>query len=208
MDPHPRRTARVCRLALRLFDTLITRNRQTLARRAQARVILRAAAQLHGIRSPRHHTSTQRAACKLLHALPVPPGWSPDDWEVLALVVRYYRGAEPLPEHGRFGRLRKGRQQLVRALAGILRVARALNQCGATIPPRVRAEQTAAGVRLRVAGLVDAREHALRLAAAKRLLETHLQRPLLIESDEGGGARSTARSVAQRVKSPRTGGLT
>jgi exopolyphosphatase/guanosine-5'-triphosphate,3'-diphosphate pyrophosphatase len=200
MDPRPRHTARVARLALRLFDMLIACGRQARARDDKARVILRAAAQLHGVRSPRRHASRQKAACAIVHALPMPPGWKADDWEVVALVIRYHRGTEPAPTHGRFARLRTTRQDLVRGLAGVLRVARALDHCGAMTPPRVRAEETVGGVRLRIRGLIDTREHAARLAAAKHLLEIYLRRPLLIESTEDVASPPAKPSAARRVK--------
>lgn len=184
LDRHPRRTARVSRLALRLFDALVARGRQARGRDKNGRVILRAAAQLHGIHSSHEHTSRQKAASDVLRAMPVPPGWTSGDWELLTLVVRYHRGTEPTPTHAQFARLPKSRQEVVRRLAGVLRVARALDRCGATTPPRVRVEETPLAVRLRVAGVTDSREHAARLAAAKHLLETHLQLPLLIQPIE------------------------
>ena len=58
--------------------------------------MLRAAAQLHSIRIRRRHASRQEAACNMLRELPMPPGWTPDDWGVLTLVMRYHRGAEPI----------------------------------------------------------------------------------------------------------------
>jgi hypothetical protein len=120
-------------------------------------------------------------------------------------VVRYHRGTERIPPHGRFDRLSQARQALVRGLARVLRVARALDHCGATIPPQVRAEETVVGVRLHVAGLVDTREHAARLAAAKHLLEGYLRRRLLIESIGDVASQAATRSVARRVKRLRTG---
>jgi hypothetical protein len=202
LDPHTRRTARVARLALRLFDILAARGQPAL-RRDETRVTLRAAALLHDVRRPGRHASRQKAASAILRDLPVPPGWNADDWEVLTLVVRYHRGAEPTPRRGRFARLRKARQEVVRGLAGVLRVARALDRCGATSPPRVRAEETSVGVRLGVAGLIDSPEHAARLAAAKHLLEAYLRRRLIIESIEEMASRLATRSVAPWDKRPR-----
>jgi hypothetical protein len=199
LDPHPRRTARVTWLALRLFDILAAQSQPAL-RRDKTRVTLRAAALLHDVRGSHRHTSRQKAASAILRDLPVPPGWSADDWEVLALVVRYHRGAEPTPTRGRFARLRKARQEEVRGLAGVLRVARALDRCGATSRPRVRAEETPVGLRLRVAGLIDSREHAARLAAGKHLLETVLRRPLLIEPIEEGVSPPATGPLARRSR--------
>jgi len=198
LDRHPRRTARVSRLALRLFDALRGRSRQARGWDTHTRVILRAAAQLHGIHDSNRHTSRQEAASDVLRAMRVPPGWTSGDWEILTLVVRYHRGTEPTPRHAPFARLRKARQELVLRLAGVLRVARALDRCGAASPPRVRVEETALGVRLHVAGLADTRVHAARLAAATHLLETHLQRPLLIQPIEDAASPSGTNAVARR----------
>ncbi len=179
MDPNPRRTACVARLALRLFDALA--RRQTGALDAVARVILDAAARLHGVRGARRETSRQKAARAIVRSLPVPPGWTSKNWEVLCQVIRYHRGAEPQSTHGRFARLPGARQALVRRLAGVLRVARALDRCGVASEARLLADATGAGVRLRLEGLTATREHVTRLAAAQHLLETHLRRRLLIE---------------------------
>jgi hypothetical protein len=70
----------------------------------------------------------------------------------------------------------------------------------ATSRPRVRAEETPVGVRLRVAGLIDSREHAARLAAGKHLLETVLRRPLLIEPIEEGFSPPATDSLARRAR--------
>ena len=206
LDRRPHRTARVSRLALRLFDALAPRSRQAHARDKNTRVILRAAAQLHGVRNSNRHTSGQDAARDIFRAMSVPPGWKSGDWEILTLVVRCHRGTEPTPPYAQFARLGKLRQDIVRRLAGILRVARALDRCGAATPPRLRVEETALGVRLRVAGLVDTREHAARLAAAKHLLEAHLQQPLLIEPLADVAAQPASRSAAHELRRLRTEG--
>jgi exopolyphosphatase/guanosine-5'-triphosphate,3'-diphosphate pyrophosphatase len=180
LDPHPDRTATVSQLALQVFDTLAAAGAARF-RDEKARLILHAASLLHAVGNRDRRPSRQKAARDLVRALPQPPGWTGEDWEVLALVVRYHRGAEPKPTHRRYARLPRERQQLVGGLAGVLRLARTLFRSGVRARPRLQADKTAIGIRLRVAGMVDTRANAARVAAAKHLLDRHLRRPLLIE---------------------------
>ena len=197
MDRHPRRTAVVSQLALRVFDALVATSATSL-RDEKARRILQAAADLHAIGSRDRDRSRQKVARDIVRALPPPPGWARDDWELLALVVRYHRGAEPKSTHRGFARLPKKSQTLVRALAGVLRLARALRRCGVQARPRLHADATAKDVRLRVVGLVDTDANAARITAAKHLLDRDLRRPLIIESAKPT-ASAARRSPVRRV---------
>jgi exopolyphosphatase/guanosine-5'-triphosphate,3'-diphosphate pyrophosphatase len=129
----------------------------------------------------------------------VPIDWTPDDWELVAEVVRYHRGAEPAARHKGFRRLPRDRRDRVRLLAGVLRLARGLRRSGAPARRGVRADQTPEFVRLHVAGVEDTETNAMRVAAAKHLLERYLRRPILIET--AGTHRS--RRPAKRFESAR-----
>jgi exopolyphosphatase/pppGpp-phosphohydrolase len=143
------------------------------------RLILRVAARLHtagnGAKSP------QKAARKFLRTLPIPPGWSTEHWALLAWTLRYHRGAEPRSDHGSFSNLPEEQQSKVRALTGILRLARAFRKSGVDTSSGLRAEKSADAILLRVPGLLDTIETATRLAAAKHLLETYLCKPLILK---------------------------
>jgi exopolyphosphatase/pppGpp-phosphohydrolase len=182
MDPHPSRTAAISRLALLLFDGLATSGAERRFRDDRLRTILGAAAQLHAIHIRGRQTPRHKAARDFLRAVPVPPGWTAQDWNVLSEIVRYHRGAEPAARHKRFAQLTPERQESVCGLAGVLRLARGLCHGGVTVGDGVRVDKTAAYVRLRVSGLQETQDSAVCLAAAKHLLERHLQRPILIES--------------------------
>jgi CHAD domain-containing protein len=192
MDPHPRRTAAISRLALLLFDGLARSGAEPRFREDKLRTILRAAAQLHGIRVSGRQTSRHKAARDFLRTAPAPLGWKAQDWDLLTEVVRYQRGAEPAARHKQFAGLSAELQDRVRGLAGVLRLARGLRRCGATAAGGIRVGQTDAYVRLRVSGVLDTEENAARLAAAKHLLERSLRRPTLVESL---GGRSFARAL-------------
>jgi len=101
---------------------------------------------------------------------------------VLAAAVRYHRGAEPRAKDGPFSNLSAEQQNSVRAVAGILRLARALRKCGVATGAGFRSEKSADAVTLRVPGLADDVETASRLAAGKHLLEEYLRVPLILKA--------------------------
>ena len=109
----------------------------------------------------------------------MPPSWTRQEWELLAWTVRYHRGPEPTAKSSGFARLHEPQQTNVRALAGIIRLARGLRKCGIEHCSGLRAEKTPAAVLLHIPGLVDSAENAARLAAAKHLLDTYLGKPLI-----------------------------
>jgi exopolyphosphatase/pppGpp-phosphohydrolase len=143
---------------------------------------LLAAAGLHGVGDAHAGKSPQKTTRKFLLGLSIPPGWSSEDWELLALAIRYHRGAEPRAKDGPFSKLSAGQQNSVRALAGVLRLARALRKCGVVTGAGLRAEKSTDAVVLRVPGLGDDVETASRLAAGKHLLEEYLRMPLIVKA--------------------------
>ena len=180
-DKHPTRTTRVTRLALRLFDALSAQKGDADA--AHARAVLGAAGQLHGIRALQRRSSSAKAAAAFVRESPVPPGWTPEDWEMVSLVVRHHRGAGPSPKHRRFARLPEASQNVVRGMVGILRLARELDRQGATVF-RVSGSQRTKRVRLHVSGLECTPVSTLRIVVAQRLLETYLGRPLIVAKSQ------------------------
>ena len=55
-------------------------------------------------------------------------GLTDDEIEIIAQIARYHRKSAPKPRHAEFARLRPSDQRVVRALAGILRVAIGLDR--------------------------------------------------------------------------------
>jgi len=182
VDPHVRRTSQTSRIAVALFDALKRTDSAPAFSDASLRRVLLAAARLHGVGDADAGNSPQRAARKFLLALTIPPGWSNEDWELLALAVRYHRGAEPRAKNGPFSKLSAEQQNNVRALAGVLRLARALRKCGVASGAGLRAEKSTDAIVLRVPVLADDVETAARLAAGKHLLEEYLRMPLIVKA--------------------------
>ena len=180
-DTHPRRTVQVSRIAVAAFDAFRRAHAAPAFRERPLRRVLRAAARLYGASGTQQAKSPQKAALQFLRALPMPPSWTVEEWELLAWTVRYHRGAEPHTERGAFTRLPEEQQRNVRALAGVLRLARGLRKCGVDTCTGMRAEKSVDAVILQVPGLIDSVETAARLAAGKHLLETYLGKALILK---------------------------
>jgi exopolyphosphatase/guanosine-5'-triphosphate,3'-diphosphate pyrophosphatase len=129
-----RRFARICRsnerhgeqvarLAGQMFDGL----RQRFRLPAPSAELLAAAAVLHDVGFLVNHSKHHQHAYHLIMHSDL-PGYSAREVEVIANVARYHRRAYPKKTHANFRRLDKADRRLVRRLAGILRVAVALNR--------------------------------------------------------------------------------
>ena len=180
-DPHSSRTSQVSRIAVALYEALKRADAGAAFREQPLRRILLAAARLHGVGAADAGKSAQKAARKFIRGLPLPPGWSHEEWELLATVVRYHRGAEPTKQKGSFAKLSAEQQNRGRALSGVLRLALALRKCGVESGAGLRAEKSAETIVLRARGLTDDLETAARLAAGKHLLEEYVGMPLILK---------------------------
>ena len=125
--------------------------------------------------------SHRKAAQRFLRELPLPPIWTFEEWDLLAQTIRYHRGPEPAADRGAFSRLHEDEQRNIRALAGVLRLARTLRKCGIDSCVGMRAEKSADAVTLHVPGLADSADTAARLAAGKHFLESYLGKALILK---------------------------
>lgn len=179
-DARSQRTGQVSRIAMRLFELLRRANAAPVFHEATMRRLMQATARLHGVSSVGGRTLSQKAVRKFLLALTIPPNWTSEQWDLMAWAVRFHRGPEPRQKNG-FAKLSEEQQTAVRALAGVLRLARALRKSGLESAVGLRCEKSADAVVLSVAGLLDTVEIAARLAAAKHLLESILGKPLILK---------------------------
>ena len=180
-DTHPRRTAQISRIAIAVFDALRRAHAAPAFGEHTMRRVLRAAARLQRVGDAVHAPSHRKAAQRFLRELPLPPSWTFEEWELLAQTLRYHRGAEPSSDRGAFGRLHEDEQKNIRALAGVLRLARALRKCSIDSCLGMHAEKSADAVTLHVPGLQDSADTAARLAAGKHFLETYLGKALILK---------------------------
>ncbi|HTQ59953.1 MAG TPA: CHAD domain-containing protein [Candidatus Solibacter sp.] len=193
---HSHRNILVSRIALRVFDLLRRAKAAPAFQDTSMRRIMEAAATLHGIESAGEHRLSQKGLRKFLLCVTVPPNWTAQEWDLMAWSVRFQRGAEPKQKNG-FAKLSESQQTAVRTMAGTLRLARALRKSGVESTVGLRSEKSADAIVLRVPGLPDTAETAARLAAAKHLLESVLEKPLLLKA-----APAPAEAAAPLEKKP------
>ncbi len=182
LQGNSRRGRLVSRLAVRLFDALARTHAAPTLENSDLRRILRAAAKLHGIGAGLDADSPQKAARKYLKAMAHPPGWTEEEWEIMANVVRYHRGGVPQPKHRGFARFTPEEQKIICTLAGVLRMARVLRKCGVDTAVGLRVEKSVDALIVRVPGLEESEENAARLAAGKYLLENSLEQPVIVKA--------------------------
>lgn len=120
-------------LAGEIFDGV----REAFRLPESARELLLAAALLHDIGFLVNHAKHHKHAYHLIMHSDL-AGYSAHDVEVIANVARYHRRAFPKKSHANFRRLDKADRRLVRRLAGILRVAVALDRTHTQIVSGVR----------------------------------------------------------------------
>jgi CHAD domain-containing protein len=180
-DAHAQRTGQVSRIAMRLFELLRRADAAPVFHEATMRRLIQASAKLHGVSSVGGRNLSQKAVRKFLLGLTIPPNWTSEQWDLMAWAVRFHRGPEPRKKNG-FAKLSEEQQTAVRALAGVLRLARVLRKSGLESAVGLRFEKSADAVVLSVPGLLDTAEIAARLAAAKHLLESVLEKPLILKS--------------------------
>jgi CHAD domain-containing protein len=180
-DAHSERTGQVSRIAMRLFELLRRADATPVFHETTMHRLIQATTRLHGVGSAGGRNLSQKAVRKFLLGLTIPPNWTSEQWDLMTWAVRFHRGPEPRQKNG-FAKLSEEQQTAVRGLAGVLRLARALRKSGLESAVGLRCEKSADAVVLRVPGLLDTVEIAARLAAAKHLLESVLERPLILKS--------------------------
>jgi len=175
------KSALVARLAMKLYEGLAKAKVGAPFGNREIRKIMRAAAALQGIGAGLRSKAPQKAARKFLLSLAIPVGWNEEEWELLGLAVRYHRGKEPREKDKAFARLGKEAQKAVCALSGVLRLARELRKHGVTSTKDMQVERSVDALIVRAPGLANTEDSAARVAAGKHLLETVLDRPLIVQ---------------------------
>jgi CHAD domain-containing protein len=198
LDPDTKHTNLVSRLALQLYDGLARSNGRGSALGPTPRQILRLAALLHDVGrakgEKRHHKETYR----LLQKLTPPLGIGATTLHTAGAVARYHRGALPRGGQAPLRELPQSEKREAMQLAGILRLANALDSAHDSSIRRLRVDDpsliTANGNGARrlpkreIALVISAEGYkpgspiARTVAAERYLLETVSRRPILLRS--------------------------
>ena len=216
VDPDFAHSQRVAQLALSLYDGLkdlgLLRHEVAtpngvlnLAQQEQQRgprAVLQAAALMHGVGKAKGTENHQKSSYRMIRGLARPLGWSARELELAAVVARYHRGALPHPRGKTMQVLELADRPLAMELAGLLRLANALDlgrgQNGNEDSARLAVHLQDRFVVVSAAGYSALDRSAEGIAAARHLLETVLRRPVVVRALRASAGAS--RLVTEPVK--------
>lgn len=170
------------RLAVTIFDGTAAIH----GLRREERELLAAAAQLCNvgiaISHDRHHLHSYYVIRNAEHLR----GFTEREVELIALVARYHRKSVPKAKHEAFASLGPADQARVRTLAGILRVAVALDRSHAGVVAGIDAQCSSRGVEIALEVRGDPSLELYTAEERKGLLESALDAPVRIEAAPSG----------------------
>jgi len=169
-----RHAEHTARLALELFDATAGWHRLG----EPAREFLEAAALLANVGLVISHAGHHLHSSYVIRHAEQLVGFTEREVELIAQVARYHRKSEPKPSHPDFVALDPDDQQLVRTLAGLLRVAIALDRTHARVVRHVRARGGDDGLTLELDVTGDAELERYTADERKGLLERALGVPV------------------------------
>jgi CHAD domain-containing protein len=179
-DPDPRHSRRVARLSMALFDALGKATDVAPFHDASARRLLRAAALLHDVGRSRRRRNRHKGSFRMIRKLQPPLGWESAELRMVGVIARYHRGAEPRDDHPGFADLSIDERRTVTALAGILRLANALQRADNAGVIEVALTEEPVAFVLRAKDYVETVRSAARIGGMKRLLEGVIGKPIVV----------------------------
>jgi len=183
LDPDFRRSQNITALALQLYDDLEANGLLRKNRTGDLRSILQIAGIAHDVGRSKREQKHQKKGARLLEKMHVPLGWELKDVQLAAIVTRFHRGGVPTGGHKSFAKLQVAQQKKARLLAGILRLAAALDREHDHLVKRVKVELGSECVSL-VADGYSEEANGERVAQARYLLESVLGKPILVRARE------------------------
>jgi CHAD domain-containing protein len=194
LDPHFERAVDVTALALRLYDGLV--EQQAIRSERQERAMLQAAGLLRDVGSSKRESGHRTRSFRMVRKISPPPGWTAEEMRSIAIIARYHRGALAPATHKMFQGMAAASRKRILQLAGILRLADALELAGQPHDVQPIFSSTDGVLVLAVSGLdLHLGPSGERLARAKYLLETSCGVTIKLE---GNGSATHAR-VASRA---------
>jgi CHAD domain-containing protein len=179
LDPDFLHSQRVAQLALLLYDGLKQSGLLAANPEHDSRAVLHVAALLHDVGRARGDGGHQKESFRMIRGLAQPLGWSAREMELAAVVARYHRGALPRPRGKTLRRLELPDRRIAVQLAGVLRLANALDMRNGS-EPALQVAVRDRTVMVEAAGYSALDRSAEDVAAARHLLETVLRRPVLV----------------------------
>jgi CHAD domain-containing protein len=178
LDPDDKHAQLVTTLALEIFDGLAREG--ILPESESARRILQAAAVMHDVGRAKNGGHRKRGY-RMIRNLKPPVGWSEEYLQCVAIVAHYHRGGLPPSNHPIFAGLPAQRRTELMPLAGVLRLANALDDAHDQRISSVVVERRDGALRIYARGLTAAvNPFGERLAQARYLLEACIKVPIVL----------------------------
>jgi CHAD domain-containing protein/HD superfamily phosphodiesterase len=193
-DPDFKHSNHVAKLAAQLFDGLAKIARPSTAHANGAtinsdREILRLAALLHEIGQAKKEKKYEKATYRLIRRLKPPLGWSAQSWKMVAVVARFHRRVLPAARQKTLRNLPASEKQTAYRLAGILRLAAALDINHDQSIQRVEVRDQAGIIVIHAQGYAARERMAESIAGARHLLELVYRKPVMVRTLTARGAR-------------------
>jgi CHAD domain-containing protein/HD superfamily phosphodiesterase len=197
-DPDLEHSNHVAKLAVQLFEGLTRVAGPVPAKNGNAngeKETLRTAALLHQIGQFKKDKNYEKATYKLIQRLNPPLGWSPESWRMVAVVARFHRRVLPAAGHKTLRVLSPAERQMSYRLAGILRLAEALDIRHDRAIQRVEVREQNGIIVIHAQGYSARDRNAENIAGARHLLETVYRRPVMVKPLVVRGPRAAAPSL-------------
>src|SRR5262249_7551452 len=181
LDPHFAHAERVAILSSQLYDGL---NRMNLVPGSghDLRKILMAAALTHDVGRAKREKSHHKLSYRWIHRMTPPLGWSAPDVRLAAAVARFHRGALPQARHKSLQEFAPEDKRVAIYLAGVLRLANALDAEHNGQAPRLQLEAQDGCLAISAAGYSAWTPAAEDVAAARHVLEIVLRKPVMVKA--------------------------
>lgn len=181
LDPDVKHSMHVTRLSLQLYDGLAAA-KGVPAPVPNQREILRVAALMHDVGLAKTEKGHHKATYHLLSKVTPPLGWNQAELRLAGVVARYHRGALPRAGQKTLRGLTVQERRVAVCLAGILRLASALDS---ERDGRIRRLEVASGngtLLIGAEGYSPRDRMAEGIASARHLLEVVYRRPVMIRA--------------------------
>lgn len=178
-DPDFAHARRVARFAAKIYDGL-AREGEIRDQAMESRTVLQLAALMHEVGRLKGSKKHHKAGARMMTKLPVPLGVRAEELSLAAVVARYHRGALPQKRHRVFAKLSAKEQKDVLTLAGILRLACALDGDHRGSIRQVSAREVDGQFVISATGYTPLSPLGERIAGARHLLELASRQPVLV----------------------------
>jgi len=181
LDPDVAHSRRVAQLARQLFDGLTRANLAPVSPNQDLRAVLQAAALMHDVGRSKRDKQHHKTSYRFIRRMSAPLGLSSTQLQLAAVVSRFHRGALPTLRHGALRDLALDQKKIALHLAGILRLANALDFNSAGVVGRVSVEADEKALTIRAQGYNPWTRAAEKNTGAAYLLALILRRAILIK---------------------------